>query len=273
MKRAQIHIVVLIIFSLFAGDCQKSEDVYIPFFDITVDQKSGLTTDIFSLGITPRTTSPSNEKLHCRWDWEGDSFFNTKFSDNLQTNHRFLKPGNYKVICEVLSLSGGKAWDTLSFTIEQGYSPPKPNFVVLPETGHFRTNFLFDASSTIDDEDSLKTLKFRWDFESDGLWDTPYLDEPTVYHQFEIMESFSVSLTVMDPGNKSGSLSKVVELHRTDTCIVPDFIWTCETGRVGDTFLFDASSSYHQTNPDVELIYKWQFHDREFTEESNNICQ
>ncbi len=268
MKSWQLHIIVLGLTGLLVFGCQKGDNIYTPLFDIKVDQTSGLTTDIFSLSISPQSTSPSDEKLHCRWDWEGDSLFSTKFSNDLQTDHRFLKPGNYKVTCEVLSLSGGKARDTVSITVEQGYSAPKAKFVVLPETGHFRTNFLFDASGTIDDEDSLETLKFRWDFENDGFWDTPYLDEPKVYHQFEIMEDFTVSLTVLDPSNKLGSISKVVELHRTDTCIVADFVWTCETGRVGDPFIFNASSSYHQTNPDVELIYKWQFPDREYTEGS-----
>ena len=268
MKVKHNYIVVVGLLSLFALGCQKEDNLYIPLFDVVVDQKDGLTTDIFSLIVTPLSTSPTNEKLHCRWDWEGDSLFNTKFSNDLEVDHRFLKPGNYTVICEVLSLSGGRARESLSFTIEQGYSQPKASFQVKPETGHFRTNFLFDASGTIDDEDSLETLKFRWDFENDGIWDSPFMDEPTIYHQFEIMQDYTVSLNVLDPTQRSGSISKVVELHRTDTCIVPEFTWTSETGRVGDPFVFDASSSYHRTNPDVELIYKWLFPEREYSQGS-----
>ena len=177
MKSWHLHIIILGLGGLLVLGCQKDNNQHIPLFDIEVDQKAGLTTDIFSLVINPLSTSPSNEKLHCRWDWEGDSIFNTRFSNDLEVDHRFFKPGNYKVICEVLSLSGGKAWDT------------------------------------------------------------PFLDEPTVYHQFKIMEDFKVSLTVLDPSQRSGSFSKVLELHRTDTCIVPEFIWTCgnwDTGKNSD---------------------------------------
>ena len=268
MRVRQYYIMIIGLLSLLVLGCQKDDNQYVPLFDVEVDRRVGLTTDIFSLSVTPRSTSPSNEKLHCRWDWEGDSTFNTKFSNDLEVDHRFLKPGYYKVICEVLSLSRGKALDTLSFTIQQGYSQPNASFKFKPETGHFRTNFLFDASETFDYEDSLETLKFRWDFEDDGQWDTPFLDETTVFHQFELMQDYTVRLNVLDPSQRSGSITKVVELHRTDTCIVPEFTWTSEAGRVGNAFVFDASSSYHKTNPEIELIYKWLFPEHEYTQGS-----
>lgn len=252
---------------LLAG-CQKEESQHIPHFAISANEVEGLTTDIFTLSINPDSHIPANEKFHCRWDWEGDSIYDTRFSDDLEVYHRFYKPGNHLVICEVLSLSGGKAIDTILIMVDQGYSAPKAKFSVMPETGHFLTNFLFDARVTFDDEDSLETLKFRWDFQDDGLWDTPYLNEPTIYHQFKNIDSNRVNLEVMDPSRRSGSTSQVVKPHRTDTCIVPDFTWSSETGRAGDIFIFDASSSYHQTESHKTFVFKWLFPEQEYTEGS-----
>jgi uncharacterized protein (TIGR02145 family) len=269
MRNWTVNIIPPVLICLILG-CQKENNQFKPKFEIESKQTSGLTTDVFSIKVTPITTIPSDEKLHCRWDWEGDSIFNTRFTQELEVKHRFLRPGQYRVVCEVLSLSGERARSTLNFDIQQGYSSPKPVFNVTPKTGHFRTNFLFDASKTIDDEDSLETLKFRWDFQNDGVWDTPFLDETTINHQFENMQDYTVKLTVVDPSQRSGSFTKKIELHRTDTCIVPRFTWTSETSRAGDPFIFDASDSYHQTDTEIDLIFKWLFPEQEYTEGSTN---
>lgn len=249
---------------LIAG-CQKEPTQYIPYFAISVNYAEGLTTDVFSLSIKPTSQLPPNEKFHARWDWEGDSLYNTRFTNDLETHHRFYKPGNYQVICEVLSLSGGRATDTISIIVQQGYSAPKAKFLVVPETGHFMTDFLFDASVTIDDEDSLETLTFRWDFQDDGIWDTPYSSDPGIYYQFDKENIHRVRLEVWDPSHKSSSTSHQVTVHCIDTCIVPGFIWSSENGRAGEPFIFDASSSYHQTGQEKRLVFKWLFPDQDYT--------
>ncbi len=267
MNRFQLHIAKIAILSLILlAGCKQEGLKHVPYFSISANKVEGLTTDIFVLTINPESTIPADEKFHGRWDWEGDSVFNTRFTDDMEINHRFYKPGNYHVVCEVLSLSGAKAMDTINIKIEQGYSAPKANFRVLPETGHFKTNFLLDGSLTIDDEDSLETLQFRWDFQGDGLWDTQYSKEPAVYHNFEKVEDFLVKLEVLDPSKRSGSSSQILKVHRTDTCIVPEFTWWSENGRVSDVFVFDASGSYHQNNPEQSFTFKWLFPNQEYTQ-------
>ena len=252
---------------ILLSGCEKEKTQHIPYFKVSADKAEGLTTDIFTFKINPQSTTPPDEKLHGRWDWEGDSLFNSLFTDDLEVLHRFYKPGNYQVICELLSLSGGKALDTINISVKQGYSAPKASFKVLPETGHFKTIFLFDASETRDDEDSLETLQFRWDFQDDGLWDTPYSNEPTVLHNFDKVEDFKVSLEVIDPSKRSGSISQILKVHRTDTCIVPRFhLVLRKWQRVSDIFTFDASSSYHQNDPGKTFTFKWLFPNQEYTQ-------
>ena len=264
-KNHHIELLLLVFFMLFIS-CQKEDAQFTPHFSLTANLMKGLTTDIFILNIKPDVQIPQNEKLYGRWDWEGDSIFNTRFNDDLEVQHRFLKPGSYSVLCEVMSLSGDKASDSIKVVVEQGYSAPKAKFTVIPASGNYKTQFTFDASFTADDEDSLETLLFRWDFQDDGLWDTPFSKETTALHQFEMIDDFDVKLEVMDPTKKYGSVSETVVVHNIDTCIRPDFTWWSENGRVSDTVEFDASGSYHQDDPEKTLYYKWLFPDEENAE-------
>ena len=248
--------------------CRNEKEIFVPSFNLVADKTIGLTTDVITVRIHEQGPIPSNEKIYCRWDWEGDSSYNTLFSEDLEVTHRFYKPGVYTVGCEVLGLGGGKSVETLEFVIEQGFSAPKPRVTAEPETGHFLTNFLLNATETIDDEDSLETLKFRWDFENDGLWDTPYLNEALIYHAYNERGTFTVKLEVKDPSNRTAFTSLSLDLHSTDTCMVPNFTWSSQTGRVGDMFSFDASSSYHQIPSKNHFTYKWKFSESPFTEGS-----
>ena len=249
---------------MFSPGCQKDDTTYIPEFSITADKNKGLTTDQIKFKINPEDNIPRNEKIHCRWDWNNDSVFDTKFSDDLEFRHRFFKPGEYNVLCQVLSISGGKKMKSIKIVIDQGYSAPVADFQISPETGHFMIDFLFDAGCTNDYEDSIETLRFRWDFEDDGIWDTQFSNETVINHTFGKTGVFKVILNVVDPSNRSGNITKTVIVHRRDTCIVPEFIWHSETGRVGDTFTFDAGASYYMDDTSKILNYKWFFPEAEY---------
>lgn len=271
MKRAiYIGWVLFILSILSLYHCQKEDLVYTPDFNIAADKPEGLTTDIFTFNVTAKENVPQNEKIHCRWDWNNDSIFDTQFIDDLEVKHRFYKPGDYTVLCEALSISGRKTSQLISVKISQGYSPPKAIIEVKPETGHFKTNFLLDASGSYDDEDSLETLHFRWDFEGDGLWDTQYLNIDSIYHCYEKVGDYNAKLEVMDPTKRVGSSFYNIVVHRTDTCIKPGFIWNSDNGRVSDIFHFDASTSYHQNDPEKSFTYRWLFPNQDYTESSND---
>lgn len=265
MNRKDLHIGLILLFiSVLLSGCKKDNVQLNPDFSLSTNLIKGLTTDVFVLSIEPEDQIPQDEKLYGRWDWEGDSIFNTRFNDDMEVQHRFLKPGSYSVMCEVMNLSGNKASDSIKIVVEQGYSAPKAKFTVIPESGNYKTTFAFDASYTVDDEDSLETLLFRWDFQDDGLWDTPFSNEPTASHKYDLIDDFVVKLEVVDPKKKYASVFETVVVHNIDTCIRPNFTWWSANGRVSDTVEFDASSSYHQNDPEKELFYKWIFPDEEY---------
>jgi len=69
-------------------------------------------------------------------------------------------------------------------------TPPTPEgpralATARPTSGPSGTEFAFDASRSTDAFGSASALLYRWDFESDGVWDTEFGTEPTVAHRYD----------------------------------------------------------------------------------------
>ena len=60
----------------------------------------------------------------------------------------------------------------------------------------------FDASKTIDRETPLERLAFRWDFDGDGTYDTPWKHETAASHVFVKPGRYTVTLQVQDESQR-----------------------------------------------------------------------
>ena len=160
--------------------------------------------------------------------------------------------------------------DTVQSPVEvaRGYSAPQPSFSISPASGNLRTNFVLDAGNTKDDEDSLSTLKFRWDWDGDGIYDTEYSAETSITHYFTASSVYNVSLEVIDPQGLTTILRKTVSVSTSNPRLVPQFTWTPASPTSSDTVQFDASTSYDPDNPGNTFTYRWNFtKDVDFTTE------
>jgi uncharacterized protein (TIGR02145 family) len=83
-------------------------------------------------------------------------------------------------------------------------NPPVASFTVTPTTGNTSATFNFDASASHDDNDPLSSLKFRWDWENDGNWDTQFSNDPTSTHQYGTEGDYTIKLLVQDTEGLSG---------------------------------------------------------------------
>lgn len=63
----------------------------------------------------------------------------------------------------------------------------------------------FDASGSHDPDDPLESLRFRWDWEGDGTWDTPFESAPVVEHSFATAGTKFVQVQAIDPQVRVGS--------------------------------------------------------------------
>ncbi|MEK7399699.1 MAG: hypothetical protein AAB116_22375, partial [Candidatus Poribacteria bacterium] len=59
---------------------------------------------------------------------------------------------------------------------------PSPSFTVSSNRGNLETVFTFNASSSTSESESA--LVFRWDWESDGKWDTNFSAEQIITHRY-----------------------------------------------------------------------------------------
>jgi hypothetical protein len=75
---------------------------------------------------------------------------------------------------------------------------PIPIIKVTPANGSLSTTFTFDASQSNDKQTPNGKLQYRWDFNDDGIFDTQYLINPLINHQFTQISSDSIVLWVFD---------------------------------------------------------------------------
>ncbi len=89
---------------------------------------------------------------------------------------------------------------------------PHASFVVTPAEPTTRSELTFDAAPTIDAEDPITALRFRWDFDGDGTWDTPFRTDPVATHRFPVAGTKTITLQVMDRSGLVDSATQAVDV-------------------------------------------------------------
>jgi hypothetical protein len=88
---------------------------------------------------------------------------------------------------------------------------PLASFSVTPQEAPYDTLFSVDASGSSDPNHALDALEVRWDWESDGTWDTTWSTGKTATHRYAAPGFYSLALEVRDPdGNTAGANALVV---------------------------------------------------------------
>lgn len=87
---------------------------------------------------------------------------------------------------------------------------PIASFMVTPSHGSSNIDFQFDASNSTDDNTDLADLMFRWDWESDGQWDTDWSNQFNISHTFNEEGNYSVRMAVKDGGDNQDSTESLL---------------------------------------------------------------
>src|SRR3989442_8436136 len=82
-------------------------------------------------------------------------------------------------------------------------TPPYANFSWTPASGDTSTVFTF-TSTSLDAQDPPNLLQVRWDWESDGVWDTAWSNDAMAQHQFAVPGTYNVTLEAKDTGGLTG---------------------------------------------------------------------
>ncbi len=91
--------------------------------------------------------------------------------------------------------------------------PPFAAFAVSPPTGDTLTRYAMDAWTSWDVEDPSPILQVRWDFQDDGLWDTPWSTAKEVQHPYPTTGLYRVRLEVLDTGGLTNQTTAWVDVQ------------------------------------------------------------
>ena len=251
-----------VIFSaaVLAASCTKDGQVIPPVIQATVLPSSGNTTQTFSFDLGGSDSrNGKGAKVFTRWDWDGNGTWDTPFTRILKYNHRYYAPGTWKPRLEMVNLDGGSDTLTISVPVERGYSPPKIRLTISPEKGHPFTRFVLDASRTFDDEDSLNQLTYKWDFEGDGQWDTPFGDSSKISFQYPETGIYEPKLQVKDPSGLISSEKGKILVNLEDLRLFVGFRCIPDSVTHNTPIIMDASACSDLDNPDMPLHYRWDW--------------
>ena len=248
----------LLMVALLAS-CRKPADdpqIVEAFFKLTPE--SGSTTTRFEFDASPTLLVADEEHpVLIRYDWQGDGTWDQDYTTDATVSHRFLKPGSYNIRMEARNMSGLRDTFNTGLIVVQGYSAPIADLQVLPDSANIFTTFIFSASHSFDDEDSMNLLIFRWDFDGDGSWDTGFESQSMGSHLFASTGKYLAGVEVMDPTGRSSVVKRLVTVDLLNDSILPQF--TADGGfcTVSDIFHFDASGSSIIGRAEALMTYSW----------------
>lgn len=225
-----------------------------------VSPAAGITgeTEFLFDASTSHDNLASDTELELRWDWEGTGNF-TPWVPEKQAAQIFQTGGEKDIVLQVRDRAG---WiDSFSAKVTLN-TRPVAQFSVNPRTGDLSTNFQFDAGAAFDADGDA--LLFRWDFEGDGIWETDWLVDATIFHQFAATGSYPATLQVQDTQTAVQFARKyllVVEPTPTDWVAEGEFLMGSPAG-VGDS----DEQPPHTVNLDGFWIDRFEVTNLQFAE-------
>lgn len=231
-----------------------------PTAKFTVTPQSGDTETLFNFDASG-SFDPEEETtaLQVRWDWEDDGAWDTGYSKTKTITHQYSQPGTYCIKMEVID--SGELTDSISHIVTVSHKNEKPVavFTNTPEHGTTQTIITFDASASYDTEDESADLKVRWDWESDGTWDTGYSINKTVTHSFNKSSTYTVTLEVMDTEGAVGRTTNDIFIADHNSPPTPRFTFNPLTGNTETQFTFNASASFDDEEASTNLKIRWDW--------------
>ena len=184
----------------------------------TVTPPTGDTNDVYSFDASSCSDAEDpTQVLEVRWDWTSDGVFDTGWGAYKIATHQYAMPGEYTVTLEVRDTGGLTAAASHSVVVYPPVpppnTPPTAEFAVTPLTGDTNAVYSFDASSCSDKEDLLQALVVRWDWTSDGVFDTEWGEGKIATHQYAMPGKYTVTLEVRDTGGLTASVSHSIVVY------------------------------------------------------------
>ena len=140
-------------------------------------------------------------------------------------------------------------------TENNSYETESPIAIISPEFFYETTvnkTISFSGEESYDINGTI--TGFRWDFDGDGVYDTPWNEKYDITHSYSIPGFYQVFLQVKDKYNNTDNESAYVDVSSN---LEPVEIKSRKTGYTGQNISFEA---IHNSNVSV-VNYTWDFDD------------
>lgn len=139
-------------------------------------------------------------------------------------------------------------------------TPPEARFLTNPSVGTAGTTFAFSAWPSSDDLTPPEALQVRWDWTSDGTWDTDLSLDKVVSQTVWLPGTYTITLEVWDMAWLTGTAAHTITVLAPTANTSPTAALTVSPGLglAGSEFLFDASGSSDAETP-TELWVRWDW--------------
>ncbi|HEV8593956.1 MAG TPA: PKD domain-containing protein, partial [Thermoplasmata archaeon] len=154
-------------------------------------------------------------------------------------HHTFAAPGTYTVTLTVTDPLGEEGTDSATVTII-GNRPPVARVSVAQ--GDEGASVTLDASASSDPDGD--PLQFRWDFDGDGTWDTPYASDATIIHVWGDDVAASAAVEVKD-GTSAITATASVAIWNVDPTLSPVDVRSASEANVA---IRVAGEKYHDVS-------------------------
>jgi len=213
--KTQVLGIILLVGVLAFVSCQKEEDNSIPTPALMVDPPQGpvSTTFTFDASQSFDDQDPAS-MLEVRWDWDADGRWDTEWTTEKVAVYSFGTCCDHPVKLEVRDSEGWSNMTRANVNVYRDSIPPVALFVVKNVGSQVGNQKIFDASPTFAASPESTGLRFRWDYNGDGLYDTDYSSDHSSNYTFDMGGKYAVTLEVINSLSLTDTYT--VEINITD---------------------------------------------------------
>lgn len=198
-------------------ETHRSIDIFLrgntaPMASFVFTPDSGNVSQLFSFDAS--TSSDIEDPLSSltfRWDWENDGVFDISWTSNPMATHTFNTPGVYDVKLEVKDSKGLIASLIKPLKVMGSVlQAPIASFTLSPDSGDLQTTFTVNAGASYDPDGAMSALQFRWDWNGDGSYDSPFVSDTLGAQIYVSAGIYRIVLQVRDADGLTDTTSKIV---------------------------------------------------------------
>ena len=194
------------------------------------------------------SSDPDGQVVKYEWDLDGNGSYEVDTDTSPEAARAFSTPGEHQVGLRVTDDEGTTATTTRTVTVTAPNQPPTASFTASPNPASVGEAVLLDASGSSDPDGEV--VKYEWDLNGDGSYETDGGAGATTSHIFEGAGSHQVGLRVTDDEGTTATTTRTVSVvgpYGTAVASTPGLIDYWRLGEQSGTDLADRVGGHDAT--------------------------